>query len=194
MACISRLPIEECQRDTADSCSESLPGFNSDIPEVYGRPPSVRIEPGPQVTFHHATGDGVGILFRETVTEVDDDHYVDWSGIAFRVIRVEGLHVFIVNHGICPELFETGCLSAKEGVRMAEVEFANFSQRFEKGMTVFFRCHEWMEADEMGYMGEPPPPYRGVVLAVRCPSPTKWARRIKKHARKQYFFDEVGIW
>jgi hypothetical protein len=196
--CISHTSVNGILLDSDKVHQQIASGFHSDMPDVvlqmsYDRPE------GPQLTFHHVTDENVAVLFNGMITEFENDYYLDWSSISYRWIDLElwgiGMRFwFVVNYMIGSDFKSKDGFRAEEGIKKADVGFANYSQKYEGDVWVYYRCNEQMNEGELGLVGEPPPPIRGVVFNVRCPEPKKWIHQRMKEAPKQYVFEEVGDW
>jgi hypothetical protein len=165
-------------------------GFNPDMPHVDRE----KILPGRQVTFHHAERDATMKLF-ETAATVDGDRYWDWAFLAFQPIWV-GLggpgrpQHLVVGHVICPNPRALRCAHAMTGITKIDHPMANFTQKFSDNLAIYYRCNPEMDAEEIGYFGEAPPPETGIILDIKCPKPISFV--VRSNGIRHVTSEEMG--
>jgi hypothetical protein len=140
------------------------------------------MNPGPQLSFHFITDNLTFRLFDTLVTVVDNDTYIDWGSLAFQPVIVPAGNphryvYFVFGYVFCIDNDNSFCARAEAGIKRTTNTIANFSQKYSRGTSVYYRCNDRLADGEIVHFADAQPPTAGIVLEIKCPGQKKFVAR-----------------
>jgi hypothetical protein len=189
--CIARLPGRPLWNADVHVPTQ---GFNSEVPDAEAE----LMSPGLQYSVHKVTERLADHVFAQVVTRVDDATYLDWSPVIYRLVKIDAggagrSYMGVFGYLLCVEVPVSLSMKAIGGFVKCAEAWADFVQKYVMGFELFVKCNNQLEEGEIAYFGEPPPPHFGVIVQVRSPALSEFARPSQDTAEPRLTYEEGSV-